>query len=150
MFGLPLWSIWLILCGVFLLIEIFNISFLLIWPGIGSFFAFIAAVLGLPVEIQIAVFAITTIIMIIFMKPLTQKFFKNKDITKMNNNAMIGKEGVVVKEISPLEETGQVKVAGELWSAITTNDEKIQINEIIKVMRVDGVKLVVTKVKENI
>ena len=68
----------------------------------------------------------------------------------MNNNAMIGKEGVVVKEISPLEETGQVKVAGELWSAITTKDEKIQINEIVKVMKVDGVKLVVTKVKENI
>ena len=149
MFGLPLWAIWLILCGIFLLIEIFNISFLLIWPGIGSFFAFIAAVLGAPVEIQIAVFAITTI-MIIFMKPLTKKFFKNKDNTKMNNNAMIGKKGIVIKEISPLEETGQVKVAGELWSAITTNDEKIQINEIVKVMKVDGVKLVVTKTNENV
>lgn len=150
MFGLPLWAIWLILCGIFLLIEIFNISFLLIWPGIGSFFAFIAAVLGAPVEIQIAVFAITTTIMIIFMKPLTKKFFKNKDNTKMNNNAMIGKKGIVIKEISPLEETGQVKVAGELWSAITTNDEKIQINEIVKVMKVDGVKLVVTKINENV
>ena len=84
------------------------------------------------------------------MKPLTKKFFKNKDNTKMNNNAMIGKKGIVIKEISPLEETGQVKVAGELWSAITTNDEKIQINEIVKVMKVDGVKLVVTKTNENV
>lgn len=150
MFGLPLWAIWLILCGTFLLIEIFNISFLLIWPGIGSFFAFIASVLGAPMEIQIAVFAISTTIMIIFMKPLTKKLFKNKDNTKMNNDAMIGKKGIVIKEINSTEEVGQVKVAGELWSAITINDEKIKINEIVKVTKVDGVKLIVTKINENV
>lgn len=150
MFGLPLWAIWLILCGTFLLIEIFNISFLLIWPGFGSFFAFIASVLGAPVEIQIAVFAISTTIMIIFMKPLTKKLFKNKDNTKMNNDAMIGKKGIVIKEINSTEEVGQVKVAGELWSAITINDEKIKINEIVKVTKVDGVKLIVTKINENV
>ena len=149
MFGLPLWAIWLILCGIFLLIEIFNISFLLIWPGIGSFFAFIASILGASIEVQIAVFAITTTIMIIFMKPLVKKFFKNKDDTKMNNNAMIGKKGIVIKEINSLEETGQVKVAGELWSAITLDNTKIQINEIVKVTKVEGVKLVVTKDNEN-
>lgn len=149
MFGLPLWAIWLILCGIFLLIEIFNISFLLIWPGIGSFFAFIASILGASIEVQIAVFAITTTIMIIFMKPLVKKLFKNKDDTKMNNNAMIGKKGIVIKEINPLEETGQVKVAGELWSAITLDNTKIQINEIVKVTKVEGVKLVVTKDNEN-
>lgn len=150
MFGLPLWAIWLILCGIFLLIEIFNISFLLIWPGIGSFFAFIASILGASIEIQIAVFAISTTLMILFMKPLVKKFFKNKDDTKMNTHAMIDKKGIVIKEISPLEETGQVKVAGELWSAITLDKEKIAINEMIKVTNVKGVKLVVTKVKENI
>ena len=150
MFGLPLWAIWLILCGTFLLIEIFNISFLLIWPGFGSFFAFIASVLGAPVEIQIAVFAISTTIMIIFMKPLTKKLFKNKDNTKMNNDAMIGKKGIVIKEINSTEEVGQVKVAGELWSAITLNDEKIKINEIVEVTKVDGVKLIVTKINENV
>lgn len=150
MFGLPLWAIWLILCGAFLLIEIFNISFLLIWPGIGSFFAFIASVLGAPIEIQLAVFAISTTIMIIFMKPLTTKLFKNKDSTKMNNDAMIGKKGVVIKEINSTEDVGQVKVAGELWSAITLNDEKIKINEIVEVTKVDGVKLIVTKINENV
>lgn len=150
MFGLPLWAIWLILCGIFLLIEIFNISFLLIWPGIGSFFAFIASILGASIEIQIAVFAISTTLMILFMKPLVKKLFKNKDDTKMNNNAMIGKKGIVIKEINPLEETGQVKVAGELWSAITLDNTKIEINEIVKVTKVEGVKLVVTKDNENI
>lgn len=145
MFGLPLWAIWLILCGIFLLIEIFNTSFLLIWPGIGSFFAFIASVLNATIEIQIGVFVFSTILMIIFMKPLVKKFFKNEDETKMNNKAIIGKKGIVIKEINPLEENGQVKVAGELWSAITYDNENLKINDIIKVVSVEGVKLVVKK-----
>ena len=145
MFGIPLWAIWLIFCGLLLLIEIFNFSFLLIWPGIGSFFAFIANVLGASIEIQLAVFAISTILMILFMKPLAQKLFKNQDNTQMNNNAMIGKKGVVIKEINSPNETGQVKVSGELWSAITLDNKSIKINEIVKVIKVEGVKLVVTK-----
>lgn len=150
MFELPFWAIWLILCGIFLLIEIFNFSFLLIWPGIGSFFAFISSILGASIEIQIAVFTITTTLMIIFMKPLVKNFFRNKDNTKMNNNAMIGKKGIVIKEINPLQETGQVKVAGELWSAISLDNNKIDINETVTVTKVEGVKLVVTKNDENI
>ena len=60
------------------------------------------------------------------------------------------KKGVVIKEINSTEDVGQVKVAGELWSAITLNDEKIKINEIVEVTKVDGVKLVVTKINENV
>ena len=149
MFGLPIWAIWLILCGIFLLIEIFNFSFLLIWPGIGSFLAFIANILGASIELQIAVFAISTTLMILFMKPLVQKLFKSKD-TKMNNNAIIGKKGIVIKEINTLNETGQVKVAGELWSAITLDNKNIDINENVRVIKVEGVKLVVTKDDENV
>ena len=119
-------------------------------PGIGSFFAFIASILGASIEIQIAVFAITTTLMIIFMKPLVQKLFKNKDNTKMNNNSMIGKKGIVIKEIKPLNETGQVKVAGELWSAITLDNQNIEINEVVTITKVEGVKLVVTKNDENV
>ena len=150
MFGLPLWAVWLILCGVFLLIEIFNISFLLIWPGIGAFFAFITSLLTDSVEIQISVFVISTTLMIIFMKPLVKKIFKNKDNIKTNSDAIVGKKGVVIKEIKPLEQNGQVKVAGELWSAITKDETEIAINEVVRVIKVEGVKLVVTKENENI
>ena len=38
-----MWVVWLILCGVFLLIEIFTVSFLMFWPGIGAFLAFITS-----------------------------------------------------------------------------------------------------------
>lgn len=147
MMGLPSWALWLILCGVFLLIEIFNVSFLLIWPGIGAFFAFIANILGFDITVQIGVFVITTTLMIIFMKPLTNKLFKNKDDTKMNNMSIIGKKGIVVSNVDNLSTTGQVKVSGELWSAIPyTNDETIKVGENVIVKDIQGVKLKVQKI----
>lgn len=137
-----MWLIWLILCGIFLIIEIFTTTFLMFWPGIGAFFAFLTSLVTDNQVIQIAVFTITSILMIIFMKPLVKKFFKNTDDTAMNSNSLIGKTGIVIKEINTLEGKGQVKVNGELWSAFT-EDENAIINEGEKVTveSITGVRL---------
>lgn len=144
--SLPVWLIWLILCGVFLLIEIFTVSFLMFWPGIGAAFAFIASVLGASVPVQIAIFAISTTLMIVFMKPLVKKLFKTRDVP-MNSDAIIGKNGIVIKDVDNIKSKGQVKVNGELWSAINIeDDEKIETGTTIIVEDVEGVKLKVKKV----
>lgn len=145
---LPIWAIWLILCGIFLLVEIFTISFLMFWPGIGAFLAFLVAVIGATFPVQLGVFAVSSTLMIIFMKPLVQKLFKTKDVP-MNNKSIIGKTGIVVKEIdSTHSSTGQVKVSGELWSAFC--EEKCVLTEgtDIIVEDLDGVKLKVKKLEK--
>lgn len=140
-----MWVVWLILCGVFLLIEIFTVSFLMFWPGIGAFLAFITSLITDNEVIQIAVFVISTTLMIIFMKPLVKKFFKNNDNTKMNNSSLIGKTGMVVKDIDTINSIGQVKVNGELWSAFT-EDENIKSGSTVSVLAIEGVKLKVKKI----
>ena len=142
---IPVWAIWLILCGVFLIIEIYTVSFLMFWPGIGAFLAFITNILGFSFPIQLGVFVISTALMLIFMKPLVTKLFKTKDVP-MNNNAIIGKQATVIKEIDNLNLKGQVKVNGELWSAISDDDGIIKENETVEVLAIDGVKLKVKKV----
>lgn len=140
-----MWVIWLILCGVFLLIEIFTVSFLMFWPGIGAFLAFVTSLITDNEVIQIAVFVISTTLMIIFMKPLVKKLFKNNDNTKMNNSSLIGKTGIVVKDIDTINSIGQVKVNGELWSAFT-EDENIKSGSTVSVLAIEGVKLKVKKI----
>lgn len=142
---IPIWAIWLILSGVFLLLEIFTVSFLMFWPGIGALLAFITSLITPNIGIQVGVFTISTIILIVFTKPLTKKFFKTKD-TSMNNNAIIGKKGTVIKSIKNSESKGQVKVDGELWSAIIAENEKpLKEGDSIIVEKIDGVKLKVKK-----
>ncbi|MEG0873456.1 MAG: NfeD family protein [Clostridia bacterium] len=145
--SLPIWAIWLILCGLFFLIEIFTVSFLMFWPGIGAAFAFITSILGFPLPVQIAVFAISTTLMIVFMKPLVKKFFKTRVNAPMNSDALIGKNAIVTKQIHTLNSKGQVKVNGELWSAITEDETSIiESGATVIIEDVEGVKLRVRKI----
>ena len=144
-FKVPLWSIWLIACAIFLVIEIFTVGFLMFFPAVGAFFAFLCAIFKLTTEVQIIVFAVTSTLMIIFIRPIVTKFFKTKDVN-MNSKSVIGKNGIVIKEIDNLHRKGQVKVVGEIWSAISDSNEPIEEGATILVDKIDGVKLVVRKV----
>ena len=144
---LPMWAIWLIASGIFFLGEIFTISFLLFWPGVGAFLAFLTSLI-VPENllVQIIVFVVSTVLMIIFTKPLINKLFKNKDNTSMNNSAVLGKKGIVIKKIDKDNPVGQVKVNGELWSAIKSDKDKaINVGESVIIEKIDGVKLLVRK-----
>ena len=76
---LPMWVLWLIASGVFFLGEIFTVSFLLFWPGVGAFLAFLTSLI-LPENLvaQVLVFVVSTVLMIVFTKPLVKKLFKSK------------------------------------------------------------------------
>lgn len=144
---LPMWAIWLIASGIFFLGEIFTISFLLFWPGVGAFLAFLTSLIA-PENLvaQILVFVVSTILMILFTKPLIKKLFKDKDNTSMNNSAVLGKKGIVIKKMDAANPVGQVKVNGELWSAIKSDkDKSINVGESVIIEKIDGVKLLVRK-----
>lgn len=145
---IPIWAIWLILAAVCFVIEILSISFFMFWPGVGATLAAFTALLGFSFPVQITVFAISTTIMLIFMKPLMKKFFNPdaEDQSYLNNKNIIGKNGIVIAEIDNLKMTGQVKVGGELWSAISSNDEIIEKGAIVIVEDIESVKLKVKKV----
>lgn len=140
-------TIWLMLCGLCLIIEIFTVSFLMFFPGVGAFFAFISALLGANVTIQSIVFVVSSALMILFLRPLVTKLFKTKDIA-MNSNALIGKSGVVLKDIKGDEKVGQVKVQGEVWSAICEDGTSIDKDSRITVLAISGVKLIVKEISE--
>ncbi len=147
MFSLPMWIIWLILCGFFFIIEILTISFLMFWPGVAAFVAFVLATLNVPTEIQITVFSLVSIILILLTKPLTKKLFKTKDTSNSTNaRSVIGKHGIVLKSIDNLNCKGQVKVAGEIWSAISSTDEILPVDANIEVESIYGVKVKVKKI----
>lgn len=141
-------AIWLILCGVCFISEIFTVSFLLFLPGIAAFISFLLALFNFSTTVQIISFIITTSLMIIFIRPLIKKLFKSND-TCTNSNALIGKTAVVIKEINKDITPGQVKVAGEIWTAITESNSPIPKDSLVKVEGIDGVKLLVSKIEEE-
>jgi len=142
---MPLWGIWLIASAIMFLMEIFTISFLLFFPAVGAFLAFLCALFGASMQVQVIVFIVSSLLLIAFIRPIVSKFFKVNNVA-MNSESVIGKNAVVIKAIDNLHGRGQVKVAGEIWSAISSTDDEIEEGATVIVLKIEGVKLIVKKV----
>ena len=140
-------AIWLLLCALCLIIEILTVGFLLFFPGVGAFLAFLTSLLIDSIAIQIGVFIVTTTLSIIFLRPLFAKLFKTKDLPT-NSDSLIGKTGIVLKEIVGPDNIGQIKVQGEIWSAISREKKTFKVDETVIVDSIDGVKLVIKEYTE--
>ena len=142
-----MWPFWLIIAGLCLVIEIYTVGFFIFWFGIGALFALLVSFITNNLFVQIVVFLVTSILLVILTKPLMKKFIKNEKTVPTNFFSLSGKQGIVTKKIdcanSTANSTGQVKVKGELWSAIS--DEDIEKDAKVKVLSIDGVKLKVER-----
>lgn len=141
-----MWSFWLIVAGIFFIVEIATTGFLIFWLGIGALFAMITSFITNSIVAQTIVFVVTSCILIPLTKPLADKF-TNKKTVATNSYSLINKHGIVTMDINPIEATGQVKVNGEIWSAKSQDESIIPQGTEIEVLDIDGVKLIVSPVK---
>lgn len=61
---------WLILLAIFLVIEIITLGLTTIWLAGGALVGFLAAVLHVPLPIQIVLFLVVSIVLIVFTRPV--------------------------------------------------------------------------------
>lgn len=145
-----MWYIWLITAGIFFIMEIATVGFLIFWLGIGALFAMVVSFFTGSMFIQTLVFVVTSTILILLTKPLIEKYVDKDKKVSTNAYSVIGQKGIVIVPINNLDGTGQVKVNGEIWSA---KSEALDIPESteIEVLKIDGVKLIVTpKINEKV
>ena len=138
-----MWQFWIILAGLFFVIEMATVGFLVFWFGIGSLIAMVVSLFTTNIAIQTAVFVFTSAILLFFTRPLVNKFAKTDNEVQTNAYSIIGKKGIVIKEIDPISGQGQIKVGTEVWSAKTLGNEKIKEGSEIEVTQIDGVKAIV-------
>lgn len=145
-----MWYIWLIAAGIFFIIEIATVGFLIFWLGIGALFAMVVSFFTDAIFIQTLVFVIASTLFILLTKPLISKYVDKDKPVSTNAYSVIGKKGIVTASINNLEGTGQVKVNGEIWSAKSEGDD-ISADTEVEIIKIDGVKLIVTpKINEKV
>lgn len=145
--GMQGWVFWLILTAVFACIEVATINLVSTWFAGGSLAAMIAALCGADVPLQIliavGVSGVLLALMLIF-KPFDA--IKHHTEQPTNSDRVLGREALVLTEIDPMENTGTVKVLGQVWSAVSENEQRIAAGERVTVRAITGVKLVVAKI----
>ncbi len=140
------WHVWIILGIVFVIIEIFDPAFFFIALGIGAIATGLLSLLPLlnnNVPLQIVIFALLSFVTFLFTRKLAKKVH-NDAAEETNVFALKGQAARVTKAI-PVDGKGYVKVGGEEWSAIAQDGGAIELDETVKVLDIDGNKLIVTK-----
>lgn len=137
-----MWQIWLIASGVFFVMEIFTVGFLIFWLGVGALIAMIISFLTSNIIIQTTVFVISSGLLIFATKPLVNKITK-KEIVPTNVYSIVRKKGIVVEDIDWSTGTGQIKSEGEIWSAKTNEQINIPKGTEVEIESIDGVKVIV-------
>lgn len=136
--------IWFGLLVGFLILEAAcPIHLVSIWFAAGSLAAMVAALLKAQLWLQITLFLVVSCALLACMWPFIKKFL-NPKLTKTNVDAVIGTVGRVSADIDNIAATGQVKLGAMEWSARSTSGQKIPKDTLVKVDKVEGVKVFVT------
>lgn len=135
--------VWLGLTIVFALIEGATAQLTTIWFALGSAVAFVVAVCGVKsVMIQVIVFVAVSVITLLATRPLVKKII-HKKVEPTNADRNIGETGVTVTDVNNLLGTGEVNLKGTIWTARSADDTVIPKDTQVKVIKIEGVKLIV-------
>ena len=145
-FGMMQMSVfWLIAMVVLLVIEAVVPGLISIWFALGALAALISALFHAPIWLQIVWFVAVSVIALVLTRPLVRKYVNGR-ITPTNADMVIGKDAVVTEAIDNLHARGAVLLDGKTWTArMDREDETAKTGETVRVLRIEGVKLIVEK-----
>ena len=141
-----LWLLWSIAAIVCLTLEMTSGDFFLTCFAIGAIGSTLAAAVGVPLWLQVLVFAIVSVLSIFLLRPrLTQMLHKGGHDRPSNTDALIGRIGTVSQPI-PAGGYGRVKLDGDDWKATSTDADLLQTGMRVRIIGRDSVIVTVESV----
>jgi len=140
------WVIWLAIAALLLIVEVFTLTFYLLWLGIGAVIGgLVALVLPDAYLVQVILGGLTALALTVFTKPLTKRLRASRGFRDAIDD-LIGKQGVVVEGAG---ENGLaiVRIGNETWSAradvpLTQGEQVIVVHRgstVVEVQKWEGV-----------
>lgn len=137
--------IWIGIALVMGIIEASTAQLVSVWFVIGSLAAAISCIFTDNIYIQIAVFLIVSFASLLATRPFVKKITKFGKV-KTNLDSTVGKTAVVTSNIDNRVSKGAVSVGGKIWTARSADGKPIPKDSNVKVISIEGVKLIVEKI----
>ena len=142
-FQANLWQFWALIGVLCLILELTSGDFFIMCFSIGAFVTALIAVFGTSFTVQLIVFAIASLLCLLFVRPLALKYFHRKDPDRLSNvDAMVGRRGVVTEAI-PERGHGRVKIDGDSWKACGVDDLAIAKGTRVEVTDINSIIITV-------
>ena len=139
---------WLIAMIIFVVAESMTVTLVSIWFAVGALGAILVALLGGGLMLQVTVFLALAIVLLFLLRGMVRKHFSPR-VTKTNVDSVIGATGIVLTPVNNIAALGQVQINGVEWSARSTSGSHIPAGTMVKVDRIEGVKVFVSPVEET-
>lgn len=140
--------VWLGLLILFAVGEAVSVGLTSIWFAAGALAALVCALLNGPLWLQITLFIIVSILCLLAVRPLAKRYLNGK-VQPTNVDRILGEEAQVTEDIDNIQGRGAVTIGGITWSARSQNGEAIPTGTLVKVLRIEGVKVFVEPVRDR-
>ena len=135
--------VWLAILIVMLVVEANTIALVSLWFAFGALAALIASLLGAEIWLQAVLFLGVSAVLLACLRPLVRKHLTPR-ITRTNVDSVVGTQGYVTADIDNVAAAGQVKLGAMYWSARSTSGAPIPEGTLVRVDRIEGVKVYVS------
>ena len=133
-----LWETWLALSIALGVAEMFSLDLILAMLAAGAVIGMVAALIGLPVVIQILAALAASVAMLALVRPAFVKRLHGGPELSLGHGKLVGTQGIVVTELSGLA-AGRVKIGGEEWSALPYDEHlRISPGETVEILEIRG------------
>lgn len=115
--------VWLIAASVLALGEFLVMDFSLLMLAGGALVTAGVAVFSIPLWLEVATFAIASILGILILRPMLRRQFRKsiQSSAQFDSRQLEGRQAIVISPVSDdSSEGGLVRISGELWSAQTS------------------------------
>ncbi len=145
-FAQNMWQLWVIIAVICLILELMNGDFFIMCFAIGGVCSSLAAAVGGNIYVQLAVFAIASVLSLFFVRPAALRYLhKNEDTRVSNADALIGQMGRVSESIVA-DGFGRVAIDGDDWKALSIDGQPIEKGARVKVVSRESIIITVEKV----
>ena len=140
--------IWVGVMVIFGALEAITVGLTSIWFVVGGIGGLVVSMLNGPIWLQLLVFFVVSIGCMIAARPLVVKYI-NQATTATNADRVLGAVARVTEAIDNTVPVGAVYVDGKTWSARSVSGEPIAQGTMVRVKRMEGVRLFVEESKEE-
>ena len=137
--------IWLALLLFFAGAEAASVGLTSVWFAAGALCALIAALLGGPLWVQIALFLVVSVLCLLAVRPLARRHLNSK-VEATNADRVIGEQAQVTEDIDNIRGKGAVVIRGVAWTARSEDGSPVPAGALVRVLRIEGVKVFVERV----
>ncbi len=134
--------VWIVAVIVFAVVEGMTEGLVSVWFAIGALAGLIASVMRYGALKQLAAFVVVSAIALAATRPLVKRYAA-QGYTRTNADRVIGQLGRVTETVDG--ESGAVYADGKTWTARSSDGAVLPMETQVRVDRIEGVKLYVTR-----